>query len=119
MVLTGVVSSAPIILLLLVIELSILESISDAENSEYSDDAEGLDIEEMSETIPLDNAESKLLFSDEGVLAGLERQLLLFVITVLLSLPPSTCSVWGTLGLEDAWISPSLDAIFPVGLEVG
>ena len=29
-----------------------------------------------SETIPLDNAESKLLFSDDGVLAGLERLLL-------------------------------------------
>ena len=50
----------------------ILASISD-ENSEYSEEAEGFGVDEISDTIPLDNAESKLLFSDEGVLAGLER----------------------------------------------
>ena len=43
------------------------------EYSEYSEEADGFGVEEMSDTIPLDNAESKLLFSEDGVLAGLER----------------------------------------------
>ena len=69
-VFTGVASSVSAILFSN--DLFMLASISD-ENSEYSDDAEGFGVDEISDTIPLDNAESKLLFSEDGVLAGLER----------------------------------------------
>ena len=73
MVFTGVASSFSNIRLSM--ETLALISMSE-ENSEYSEEAEGLGVEDMSETIPLDKAESKLLFSDDGVLAGLERLLL-------------------------------------------
>ena len=48
-----------------------MDSMSD-EHSENSEEADGFCIEDTSDTIPLDKAESKLLFSDDGVLAGLE-----------------------------------------------
>ena len=73
MVFTGVASSVS--KFRLSTEMLALMSISE-ENSEYSDEAEGLGVDDMSETIPLDKAESKLLFSEDGVLAGLERLLL-------------------------------------------
>ena len=73
MVLTGVASSASTFRLSM--ETLALMSMSE-ENSEYSEEAEGFGVEDMSETIPLDKAESKLLFSEDGVLAGLERLLL-------------------------------------------
>ena len=73
MVFTGVASSVS--KFRLSTETLALMSISE-ENSEYSDEAEGLGVDDMSETIPLDKAESKLLFSEDGVLAGLDRLLL-------------------------------------------
>ena len=73
MVFTGVASSVSNVLLST--DTLALISMSE-ENSEYSDDPEGLGVDDMSETIPLDKAESKLLFSEDGVLAGLERLLL-------------------------------------------
>ena len=73
MVFTGVASSVSNVLLST--DTLALTSMSE-ENSEYSEDPEGLGVDDMSETIPLDKAESKLLFSEDGVLAGLERLLL-------------------------------------------
>ena len=73
MVFTGVASSVS--KFRLSTEILALMSISE-ENSEYSDEAEGLGVDDMSDTIPLDKAESKLLFSEDGVLAGLDKLLL-------------------------------------------